>query len=200
MSAKILPKLFLARHGDTEWTDARRHTGRTDVPLNQEGQEHAREMGQRLRRFSFVRVLTSPLIRASQTCALAGFGATAVVDPALMEWDYGRYEGKHTIDITQDSPGWEIFRDGCSGGESPGDVAGRADAFIARVHQCQGNVLAFSHGHMIRMIAARWNRLPPAEGRIFFCRPASLGILGFEHESWDEPVVQLWNCVSDPGE
>ena len=159
-----------------------------------------RQLGGRLRGFSFVRVLTSPLVRASKTCELAGFGAAAEVDPDLMEWDYGRHEGKRTSEITQESPNWELFHDGCPGGESPGDVARRADDFIARVHQCQGNILAFSSGHIIRMIAARWNRLPPLAGRIFYCRPASVGVLGFEHESRDEPVVQLWNCVSELGE
>ena len=200
MSARMLPRLFLARHANTAWSDAHRHTGRTDVPLNQSGEESARQLGGRLRGFSFVRVLTSPLVRASKTCELAGFGAAAEVDSDLIEWDYGRHEGKHTSDLTQESPNWELFHDGCPGGESPDDVARRADDFIARVHQCQGNILAFSSGHIIRMIAARWNRLPPLAGRIFYCRPASVGVLGFEHESRDEPVVQLWNCVSELGE
>ena len=200
MSARMLPRLFLGRHADTAWSDAHRHTGRTDVPLNPSGEDSARQLGGRLRVCSFVRVLTSPLVRASKTCELAGFGAAAEVDRDLVEWDYGRYEGRRTSEITQESPDWELFHDGCPGGESPDNVARRADDFIARVHQWQGNILAFSSGHMIRMIAARWNRLPPLAGRLFYCRPASIGILGFEHDSWNEPVVQLWNCVSELGE
>ena len=197
MSPRMLPKLFLARHGDTDWTDSRRHTGRTDIPLNERGVEHARQLGVRLRTFSFSVVLTSPLQRARTTCELAGYGAAATIDPDLMEWNYGRHEGKLTKEILHESPEWELFRDGCEAGELPGDVAGRADAFIARVHQQQGNVLAFSHGHMIHMIAARWNRLPPGAGRIFYCRPASIGILGFEHDSLEEPIIELWNYVSE---
>ena len=199
MSA-TLPKLYLARHGDTAWTDSRQHTGRTDLPLNERGEEHARQLGERLRGFSFAHVFTSPLQRASKTCALAGFRAGAEVDPDLVEWDYGRYEGKLTSDIVGERPGWELYRDGCPGGESPADVAARADRFIARVHELGGDVLAFSSGHTIRMIAARWLGLPPGAGRVFFCRPASVGVLGFEHESSNQPILRLWNYVSEPRE
>jgi probable phosphoglycerate mutase len=198
--SSALPKLYLARHGDTAWTDSGRHTGRTDVPLNERGEEHARQLGQRLRGFSFVQVVTSPLVRASRTGALAGFGAGAVVDPDLMEWDYGLYEGRTTSDILKERPGWEMFRDGCPGGESPDDVAARADRFLARVHNVDGDVLAFSSGHMIRMIAARWLGLSPAAGRVFYCRPASVGVLGFEHDRRDQPILNLWNYVSPPRE
>jgi probable phosphoglycerate mutase len=194
--ASDLPRLFLARHGDTAWTDSRQHTGRTDLPLNERGEERARQIGERLRRFSFVRVFTSPLQRASKTCALAGFGEVAEVDPDLVEWDYGRFEAKLTRDILKERPGWEMFRDGCPDGESPQDVAARADRFIARARDIDGDVLAFSSGHIIRMIAARWLGLPPAAGRFFFCRPASVGVLGFEHGSRDEPIIGLWNYVS----
>jgi probable phosphoglycerate mutase len=195
-----LPKLFLARHGDTAWTDSRQHTGRTDLPLNERGEERARLLGERLQRFAFVRVFTSPLQRASKTCELAGFGAVAEVDADLVEWDYGRFEGKLTKDILKERPGWEMFRDGCPGGESPQDVAARADRFLARVRGLEGNVLAFSSGHVIRMIAACWLGLPPAAGRFFFCRPASVGVLGFEHNSRDEPIIGLWNYVTHPRE
>jgi broad specificity phosphatase PhoE len=195
-----LPKLYLARHGDTVWTETGRHTGRTDVPLDERGEVHARQLGTWLRGFSFTRVFTSPLVRASQTCALAGFGAGAEVDPDLVEWDYGRFEGRTTSDILKERPGWELFRDGCPGGESPGDVAARADRFLARVRDLGGDVLAFSSGHMIRMIAARWCGLPPAAGRVFFCRPASVGVLGFEHDRSDQPILRLWNYVSEPRE
>jgi probable phosphoglycerate mutase len=190
-----LPRLFLARHGDTAWTESRQHTGRTDIPLNQRGEERARQIGEQLQRFTFARVFTSPLQRASKTCALAGFGAVADVDPDLVEWDYGAFEGKLTRDILRERPGWELFRDGCPDGESPGDAAGRADRFVGRVRGIQGDVLAFSSGHIIRMIAARWLGLPPAAGRYFFCRPASVGVLGFEHHNRDEPIIGLWNYV-----
>ena len=195
-----LPKLYLARHGDTAWTDSHQHTGRTDLPLNARGEEHARQLGERLRTFTFARVFTSPLRRASKTCELAGFGGGAEVDPDLTEWDYGRFEGKLTSEILAELPGWELYRDGCPGGESPEDVAARADRFIKRVHGIGGEVLAFSSGHIIRMIAARWNGLPPGFGRLFFCRPASVGVLGFEHDNPDEPIIRLWNYVSEPRE
>jgi probable phosphoglycerate mutase len=190
-----LPRLFLARHGDTAWTDSRQRTGRTDLPLNERGEERARQLGERLRDFSFARVFTSPLQRASKTSALAGFGEVAVLDPDLVEWDYGRYEGRLTKDILKERPGWEMFRDGCPDGESPEDVAARADRFIGRVCDSEGAVLAFSSAHIIRMIAARWLGLPPGAGRFFFCRPASVGVLGFEHNSRDEPIIGLWNYV-----
>src|SRR3954466_2935351 len=128
-----MPRLFLARHGDTAWTESRQHTGRTDIPLNEGGEARARQLGEQLLRFSFARVFTSPLQRASKTCELAGFGTRAEVDPDLLEWDYGQFEGKLTRDILKTRPGWELFRDGCPGGESPDQVAVRADRFIARV-------------------------------------------------------------------
>jgi probable phosphoglycerate mutase len=195
-----MPKLFLARHGDTAWTDSHQRTGRTDIPLNEAGEERARLLGERLRRCSFARVFTSPLQRASRTCDLAGFGATAELDPDLVEWDYGRFEGMLTKNILKQRPGWELYRDGCPEGESPGQVASRADRFIARARAVEGDVLAFSSGHIIRMIAARWLGLPPQAGRIFYCRPASVGVLGYEHKNRDEPIVGPWNHVPQPRE
>ena len=195
-----VPKLFLTRHGDTAWTDSHQRTGRTDIPLNEAGEGHARQLGERLRRFSFASVFTSPLQRASKTCELAGFGAVAQVDPDLVEWDYGRYEGMLTGKILKERPGWEMFRDGCPEGESPSDVAARADRFISRVRDFEGDVLAFSSGHIIRTIAARWLGLPPAAGRFFFCRPASVGVLSFEHKNRDEPIISLWNYIVQPRE
>ena len=193
-----LPKLFLARHGDTAWTDSHQHTGRTDLPLNERGEDRARKLGQVLARVAFVHVFTSPLQRVARTCALAGFGEVAEVDRNLLEWDYGRYDGKTTRDIVKERPGWELFRHGCPDGESAQDVAERADRFIARVNELRGDVRAFSSGHIIRMIAARWLGLPPAAGRCFFCQPGSVGELGFEHESRDEPIVRLWNYMNLP--
>jgi probable phosphoglycerate mutase len=191
-----LPRLFLARHGDTAWTDSRQHTGRTDIPLNARGEERARLIGEQLRRFTFNRVFTSPLQRASKTCALSGYGAVAEVNSDLVEWDYGDFEGKLTKELFQVRPRWELYRDGCPGGESPADVAGRADRFIARLDGINGDVLAFSSGHIIRMIAARWLGLPPGAGRHFYCRPASVGVLGLEHGKRDEPIIGLWNFVA----
>lgn len=190
------PRLFLARHGDTDWTESRQHTGRTDLPLNERGEERARKLGARLQQFSFARVFTSPLRRASKTCELAGFGAVVEIDPDLVEWDYGRFEGKLTRDILLERPGWELFRDGCPEGESPQEVATRADHFISAVRNIAGDVLAFSSGHIIRMIAARWLGLPAGAGRMFFCRPASVGVLGFEHDSREEPIICLWNYIA----
>jgi broad specificity phosphatase PhoE len=195
-----LPRLFLARHGDTEWTDSRRRTGRTDLPLNERGETRARQIGERLKQFSFAQVFTSPLQRASRTCELAGFGDVGQTDSDLVEWDYGSFEGKLTAEIHKDRPGWELFRDGCPGGEMPQDVAQRADRFISRVVRAEGDVLAFSSGHIIRMIAARWFGMPPRDGRFFYCRPASVGVLGFEHECKDEPIIGLWNFVRQMNE
>ncbi len=193
-----MPRLFLTRHGDTAWTDSSQRTGRTDLPMNERGEKRARQIGEKLQRFTFTRVFTSPLQRASKTCELAGFASIAEIDADLVEWDYGRFEGKLTKEIVSEWPGWELFRDGCPAGESPQDVARRADRFIARVRESDGDVVAFSSGHIIRMIAARWLGLPPAAGRFFFCRPASVGVLGFEHKRLDEPIIGLWNHISQP--
>jgi probable phosphoglycerate mutase len=198
--ASELPRLFLARHGDTAWTDSRQRTGRTDIPLNAVGEDRARQFGLRLKRYSFASVFTSPLQRASRTCELAGFGAVATVDPDLVEWDYGQYEGLVLGEIHRKRPTWELFRDGCPEGESPEDVAARADRIIARVMGIAGDVLAFSSGHIIRMIAARWLGLAPMAGRFFYCRPASVGVLAFEHKSRDEPIISVWNQVAHPRE
>jgi probable phosphoglycerate mutase len=195
MTSSSFPKLFLARHADTAWTDSHQKTGRTDVPLNKRGEDRARQIGDLLSQYSFSHVFTSPLQRASRTCELAGFGPCAEIDHDLLEWDYGRYEGKRTAEILKLQPGWELFRDGCPAGEMPGDVAARADRFIARVHKLSGNVLAFSSGHISRMIVARWLGLPPASGRAFYCDPASVGTLGFEHSRLDEPIIERWNFV-----
>jgi broad specificity phosphatase PhoE len=195
-----LPRLFLARHGDTPWTDSRQHTGRTDLPLNERGERNARQLGERLQQNVFVRVFSSPLQRASKTCELAGYGKRAEIDADLLEWDYGAFEGKTTSEILKDHPNWELYRDGSPKGESPDDVAVRADRFITRVRAIGGDVLAFSSGHIIRMIAARWLGLVPVEGRFFYCRPASVGVLGYEHNSYTEPIIRAWNYVRLPSE
>jgi broad specificity phosphatase PhoE len=195
-----MPRLFLARHGDTAWTESRQHTGRTDVPLNECGEQRARQLGEKLRRFSLGCVFTSPLERASRTCELAGYGGIAGVDPDLVEWDYGRYEGMLTRDILKERPGWELFRDGCPGGESVADVGARADRVIARLRPLRGDVLLFSSGHFLRVLAARWLGLEAAGGRYFFLSTATLSALGYEHNSLSEPVVRLWNDSRHVGE
>jgi probable phosphoglycerate mutase len=185
--------LYLVRHGDTDWTDTHQRTGRTDLPLNERGEARAKVLGNFLRRLQFSQVFTSPLIRALRTCELAGFGEEAELDVDLVEWHYGQFEGLRTRDILAQRPGWELFRDGCPSGESPQDVAIRADRFVARTQAVGGNVLAFGSGHIFRMIAARWLGLPAGSGRIFYCRPASIGILEFEHDRREEPILGLWN-------
>ena len=196
-----LPRLFLTRHGDTPWTESRQHTGRTDLALNARGEHNARLIGERLRKnYFFDRVFTSPLQRASKTCELAGYGEKAEIDADLVEWDYGSFEGKRGKEIRAERPGWLLFRDGCPGGESPEDVAARADHFIARIREVKGDILAFSSGHVIRMMAARWLGLPPGTGRYFYCRPASVGVLAYEHDSLDEPIIFKWNYIRLPRE
>jgi broad specificity phosphatase PhoE len=187
------PIVYLARHGETAWSLSGQYTGRTDLPLTEQGEQTARRLGERLKEVSIARVFTSPLQRASRTCELAGFGATAAVDPDLIEWDYGQYEGRRSKEVHAENPDWVMFRDGCPGGESPADVAARADRAIARVRAVGGNVLLFSSGHFIRVLAARWLGLEPSvNSRIFLLSTASLSALGYEH-SLSRPVIRLWN-------
>jgi probable phosphoglycerate mutase len=196
-----MPRLFLARHGDTAWTESRQHTGRTDLPLNERGEHNARQIGERLRKnYSFAHVFTSPLQRATRTCELAGFGNRVEIDADLVEWDYGAFEGKRGKEIRKERPGWLLYRDGCPSGESPEDVAARADRFIARVRDLTGDILAFSSGHIIRMIAARWLGLQPFAARFFYCQPASVGLLAYEHDNRDEPIIRRWNYIRLPRE
>lgn len=187
-----LPLLYVVRHGDTAWTDSHQHTGRTDLPLNERGEAAAGALRVRLAGVAVGHVFVSPLNRAQRTCELAGFSANAVTDPDLYEWDYGHYEGKLTADVRAAKPDWDLFRDGCPGGESPDDVAKRADRFIAKVRALSGDVMAFSSGHVLRVLAARWLGLPASAGRYLFLGTATVGILGYEH-SIDEPVIRLWN-------
>jgi broad specificity phosphatase PhoE len=191
MSGK-LPQIYLARHGETEWSLSGQHTGRTDIPLTERGERNARSLGQRLKGTAFAHVLTSPLQRARRTCELAGFAAHAQVDGDLVEWDYGDYEGQRTADIRKERPDWVLFRDGCPGGETLAAVGARADRLIARLRSYLGDVLLFSHGHFLRILAARWLGLPVPEARLFLLSTASLSILGYE-QSVDRPVLRLWN-------
>jgi probable phosphoglycerate mutase len=184
--------IYLARHGETAWTVSGQHTGLSDIPLTERGKDNARRLGERLRGLSFVQVLTSPLQRARRTCELAGFGPAAQVDPDLVEWNYGAYERMTTADIRKQRPGWDLFRDGCPGGETLADVAARADRVIARVRGVGGDLLLFSSGHFLRVLGARWCSLDPADGRCLFLGTAALSIVGYEH-SPSEPVLRLWN-------
>lgn len=187
-----LPAVYLCRHGETEWAKTGQHTGLTDIPLTDAGEDAARRLGERLKPFSFAKVFTSPLQRAHRTCELAGFGDRTSVDPDLVEWDYGRYEGKTTFDIRREAPEWHIFEHGCPGGESVADVADRADRMIAKLRGIEGDVLVFSSGHFLRMFAARWLGLPPSGGAAFHLDTTSLSIVAYERAR-DEPVVRLWN-------
>jgi len=192
-----LPAVYLARHGETAWTISRQHTGVTDLPLTAQGEVEARQLGERLEGLAFAGVLTSPLQRAVRTCELAGFGSAAQVEPDLIEWNYGAYEGLTSADIQAERPDWQLFRDGCPGGESPNQVGTRADRVARRVRAMGGDVLLFSSGHFLRVFAARWLGLEPGAGRYFLLGTASLSAMGYEHDR-SEPAVRLWNEIPHP--
>jgi broad specificity phosphatase PhoE len=188
-----LPITYLARHGETAWSLTGQHTGLTDLPLTEQGERNARRLQERLSGLSFLRVFTSPLQRARRTCELAGFGSVAEIVPDLVEWDYGEYEGRRSVEIRAERPDWQLFRDGCPGGESPLQVAVRADRVVDRVRTVEGNVLLFSSGHFLRMLAVRWSQVEPAvNARSFMLDTASLSALGYE-KSRSRPVIRLWN-------
>jgi probable phosphoglycerate mutase len=192
MSATF-PIVYLARHGETAWSLTGQYTGLTDLPLTERGEQNARQLGVRLRGLTFAKVFTSPLQRAARTCELAGFGARATVDPDLVEWNYGQYDGLTSAEIFEQRPDWQLFRDGCPGGETPPQVGARADRVVQRVRAVLGNVLVFSSGHFIRALAARWLGLNTGwSGRHFFLSTASLSALGYEH-NLSQPVIRLWN-------
>ena len=190
--AEALPVIYLARHGETAWSLSGQHTGRTDLPLTEGGERNARALGVRLRGLIFAKVFTSPLQRAAHTCDLAGFGNAAERDPDLMEWDYGEYEGRRTAEIHVERPDWQLFRDGCPGGESPAEIGARADRVVRQVRAVAGDVLLFSSGHFLRVLAARWLGLESAGGRYLLLGTAALCILGYEH-NLSEPAIRLWN-------
>jgi broad specificity phosphatase PhoE len=188
-----LPIVYLARHGETAWSLTGQHTGLTDLPLTERGERNARQLGERLRGLTFAKVYTSPLQRAARTCELAGFGAVAEVDRDLVEWDYGQYEGRRTAEIRAERPDWELFRDGCPGGESPAQAMARADRVVRRLRAVQGDVLLFSSGHFIRVLATRWIGLEvTSNARRFMLSTASLSAVGYENEL-SRPVIRLWN-------
>lgn len=189
---KVLQIIYLARHGETAWTITGQHTGRTDLPLTERGETNALRLGERLSGQTFAKVFTSPLKRARRTCELAGFGSVAQVDNDLLEWDYGDYEGRLTVDILKEHPGWQLFRDGCPGGESPQQISARADRVVDRLRAVAGDVLVFSSGHFLRVLAARWLGLDAISGQCFMLGTASLSALGYEHNI-AHPAIQLWN-------
>ena len=183
-------QLWLVRHGQTEWSASGRHTGRTDLPLDDDGREQAGELKPVLSDLSVGLVLTSPLQRARETCDLAGYGSRAVVDDDLQEWDYGDYDGLTTEKIREQRPGWSLWRDGCPGGETAAEVGARADRVIARVRDSGTDAIAFAHGHLLRVVAARWIGLQPEAGALLALTTATVSLLGWERE---QAVVRRWN-------
>ena len=192
-----LANVYLVRHGETAWAISGQHTGRTDIPLTEQGERDAQAMSVRLKGMSFAQVLTSPLQRARRTAELAGFGDCAQPDSDLMEWDYGAYEGRRTAEIRAERPGWRLFKDGCPGGETLQAVSLRADRVIARIRALGSDVLVFAHRDILRILAARWLSLSAVEARHFYLTTASLSILGYDHDL-DEPVIRLWNDARCP--
>jgi broad specificity phosphatase PhoE len=184
-------EIVLARHGETEWSRDGRHTGRTDIPLTEEGRSQARLLGEALREWSFGRVLSSPLERAVDTCRLAGLGEAMETTDDLLEWDYGEYEGISTPEIRERRPDWYLWRDGCPGGERPEDVGRRVDRVIAEIADSAEDVALFAHGHVLRVLAARWLGLGPEAGALLALDTATLSVLGYERET---RVVRRWNA------
>jgi broad specificity phosphatase PhoE len=188
-----LPIIYLARHGETAWTLSGQHTGRTDLPLTEHGERTARRLGERLHGLTFASVITSPLQRARQTCELAGFGPVAEIEPDLVEWDYGKYEGRQGAEIRAERPDWNLFGDGCPGGETPQQVSTRADRVVSRVRSIPGDVLLFTSGHFMRVLASRWLGLEPtSNSRYFMLSTTSLSALGYESDL-ARPVIRFWN-------
>lgn len=196
--SEVLPIIYLARHGETAWTITGQHTGLTDLPLTERGERNARRLAERLRGVTFARVFTSPLQRATRTCELAGFGTVAQIDRDLVEWNYGEYEGRLTADIHRERPDWQLFRDGCPGGESPREVGIRADRVVKHMRGLAGDVLIFSSGHFLRVFAVRWLGLDVAMGRFFMLSTASLSAVGYEH-NLTQPVIRLWDDTRHVG-
>lgn len=184
--------VYIVRHGETAWSLSGQHTGSTDLPLTARGEANARCLRERLAGISFANVFRSPLQRATRTCELAGFGTVAEADSNLVEWNYGDYEGLRSAEIHQKRPDWQLFRDGCPGGESPEQVAARADSVLGRVRASNGNVLVFSSGHFLRMLSMRCLGIDPVTGRFFALDAASVSVLGIDQKQ-TQPLIQLWN-------
>jgi probable phosphoglycerate mutase len=193
----MLPRIYLIRHGETEWSIASRHTGRSDLPLTPQGEEQARRLAPILAQIDFSLVLCSPRQRARRTCELAGFLQRAEIAEDIAEWNYGEAEGLTRTEVRAKHPNWNIFRDGAPGGESPDEIYARADKVVRRLRALNANALLFSHGHFLRILGARWVGWPVATAAPLFLSPASISVLGFEHENPDEPVLRQWNCVPE---
>jgi broad specificity phosphatase PhoE len=185
------PEIWLARHGETEWSRTGRHTGRTDIELTEEGRRQARELHGELEGHDFGRVISSPLSRALETCRLAGLGDRAETSEALLEWDYGEYEGVTSAQIRERRPGWVLWRDGCPGGESPAEIGARVDPLVAELLKAKADVALFAHGHVLRVLTARWLGLRPGDGALFALETGTLSILGWEHGT---SVIRRWNA------
>lgn len=190
-------RLFLIRHGETEWSLSGQYTGRTDLPLTAHGEAAARKIGERLENISFAHVLTSPLQRARQTCALAALNPTPEIEPDLTEWDNGDYEGRTPAEIREEQPAWNLFRNGAPNGETPTRISERVDHLIAHLRTLDGNVGLFSHGHLCRVLAGRWIGLSVEQSERLLLNTASISILSYEHECSDEPAIALWNSAAD---
>ena len=189
-------RLFLVRHGETEWSASGRHTGWTDIPLNENGVEQAERLGERLAGYTFASVVTSPLSRAFETCRIGGLADVAVIDPDLREWNYGEFEGRTTDEIRTEIPGWTIWSARIERGESVADVGRRTDRVLGRVLAVDGDVAIFGHGHALRILAARWVELEPAAGALFELSTATISRLGWERE---HRVIELWNGAAHLG-
>ena len=188
-------RLYLIRHGETEWSLSGQHTGRTDVALTAHGEDQGRALELALRGIRFDQVLTSPARRARDTCGLAGLGGSAEIEPDLAEWDYGDYEGKRSAGIRESRPGWNVFQDGCPGGETPAQISERADRLIRRLRGMDGNVALFGHGQFGAALAVRWIGLPVVHGQHFSLGEASLSILRDDPHHPEVPVIALWNVT-----
>ena len=195
IGTRIMPlRLYLIRHGETEWSLSGQYSGRTEIALTAQGVEAARKLGLHLRGIPFAHVLTSPLRRAQQTCALAGLTPVAKIEQDLAEWDYGDYEGRTPVDILASRPGWNLFRDGTPHGETPAQIADRADRLIVRLGELDGNIALFTHGHIGRVLAGRWIGLSVRQSQSFLLKTAALGVLCYEHDRSDQPAIALWNA------
>jgi len=188
--------IYLVRHGETEWSLSGQYTGRTDIPLTAHGEDAAREVGRRLQGIPFAHVLTSPLQRARQTCALAGLEPTPEIAPDLTEWDHGDDEGRPHAEVSAARPDWNLFRDGAPNGETPAQLSARADRLIAHLRSLDGHIALFAHGHVGRVLAARWIGLPVAQAQCLLLSTASVSVLCYEHDRTDQPAIALWNSVA----
>jgi broad specificity phosphatase PhoE len=189
---ETLPSIYLVRHGETEWSITRQHTGSTDIPLTEKGEADAVQLGKSLKNHAFAKVMSSPRSRALRTCELAGFIKECEIDSDLAEWDYGQYEGITTKEIHLIQPSWDLFEDGCPGGETPDEIGERADRVLEYLKALKADVLIFSHGHFLRVLGTRWINLPANQASHFLLDTSSISILSFEH-TLSRPVIKLWN-------